>query len=65
MKEKLKLFFNKNKKYIETFIVAFSSYIAVNALVLDMTTKCAWYALIAGAIGSAISIMLNVVKKNK
>ncbi len=65
MKGKIKSFFSKYKKYIETFIATFSSYIAVNALTLDMTTKCAWYALIAGAIGSAISIMLNIIKQKK
>lgn len=65
MKKKIKSFLEKYKKYIETFIAAFSSYIAVNALTMDMTAKCAWYALIAGAIGSAISIMLNVAKRKK
>ena len=40
----------------------FASYIAVNIMVIDINSKTAVYGLIAGAIGSAISVLLNIKK---
>lgn len=64
IKERIKAFVIENERYIKTFIEAFGSYIAVNALVTDFTSKSALYGLIAGAIGSAISVIFNY-SKNK
>ena len=50
----------KVERAIKTFIEAFSSYIAVKIVTVDVTDKTALYGLIAGAIGSAISVILNV-----
>lgn len=60
-KNKLLLFLKKSKveRAIKTFIEVFSSYIAVNIMTVDLNNKTALYALIAGAIGSAISVVLN------
>lgn len=60
-KNKLLLFLKKSKveRAIKTFIEVFSSYVAVNIMTVDLNNKTALYALIAGAIGSAISVVLN------
>lgn len=50
----------KVERAIKTFIEAFSSYVAVKIVTVDITNKTALYGLIAGAIGSAISVILNV-----
>lgn len=50
----------KVERAIKTFIEAFSSYVAVKIVTVDVTDKTALYGLIAGAIGSAISVILNV-----
>ena len=62
MKNIISRFFNKQKveRAIKTFIESFASYIAVNILVTDITHKSALYALLAGAIASAISMVLNI-----
>lgn len=61
-KSKLIRFLKKPKveRAIKTFIEVFSSYIAVNVMTVDLTNKTALYGLIAGAIGSAISVVLNI-----
>lgn len=61
-KNKLLIFLKKTKveRAIKTFIEVFSSYIAVNIMTIDLTSKTALYGLIAGAIGSAISVVLNI-----
>lgn len=51
---------SKVERAIKTFIEAFSSYVAVKIVTVDVTDKTALYGLIAGAIGSAISVILNV-----
>lgn len=53
---------SKIERAIKTFIEAFASYIAVNIMVVDINSKTAIYGLIAGAIGSAISVLLNIKK---
>lgn len=55
-------FVKKYERQIKTFVEAFASYIAVNAMVTDFTNKTALYGLIAGAIGSAISVVFNFKK---
>ncbi len=59
MKEKLKSYFTKYERYVKTFIEAFASYIAVNVFILDLSSMHAWEALLAGAVGSAISVVFN------
>lgn len=65
--KKLKRFLNKPKieRAIKTFIEVFASYIAVNIMTVDLNDKTALYALIAGAIGSAISVVLNFKKREE
>lgn len=62
--EKIRDFLQKPKveRAIKTFIEVFSSYIALNIMTVDLTSKTAIYGLIAGAIGSAISMALNIKK---
>lgn len=52
----------KYERQIKTFIEAFASYVAINILTTDISSKTAIYGLIAGAIGSAISIVINYKK---
>ena len=52
----------KTERAIKTFIETFASYIAVNIMLVDISSKTAIYGLIAGAIGSAISVLLNIKK---
>lgn len=61
-KKRLIKFLKKPKveRAIKTFIEAFSSYVAVKIVTVDVTDKTALYGLIAGAIGSAVSVILNV-----
>lgn len=58
----IKKFIKKNERYVKTFIEAFASYIAVNVLILDLSTQSAWCALFAGAIASALSVLFNYKK---
>lgn len=53
---------SKTERAIKTFIETFASYIAVNIMVVDINSKTAIYGLLAGAIGSAISVLLNIKK---
>ena len=52
----------KYERQIKTFIEAFASYVSINILTTDISSKTAIYGLIAGAIGSAISIVINYKK---
>lgn len=54
----------KAERAIKTFIEVFASYIAVNIMTVDITNKTALYGLIAGGIGSAISVVLNYKGKD-
>lgn len=65
MFEKIKNVIIKKERYVKSFIEAFASYIAVNALILDLHSKCAWYALLAGAFASAISVVFNFKQNRK
>lgn len=49
----------KVERALKTFIEVFSSYIAVNVMTVDLSSKTAIMGLIAGAIGSAISVLIN------
>lgn len=64
--KKFMRFLRKDKvdRAIKTFIEVFASYIAVNVMTVDLSNKTAVYGLIAGAIGSAISVILNIKKVN-
>ncbi len=65
--KKIKMLLKKSKveRAIKTFIEVFASYIAVNIMTIDLSDKTALSALIAGAIGSAISVVLNFKKKEE
>lgn len=52
----------KVERAIKTFIEVFSSFIAVNIMTIDLNSKTAVYGLIAGAIGSALSVVFNIRK---
>ena len=58
----MKKFIKKNERYIKTFIEAFASYIAVNALATDFNNIDAIKGIIIGAVASAISVILNIKK---
>lgn len=55
----------KLERIIKTFIETFCSYIAVNIMCTNLTSKSALYGLLAGAIGSAISVVVNIKKGDK
>lgn len=61
---KLKKIIKKTQveRAIKTFIEVFSSYIAINIATVDITSKTAIYGLIAGGIGSALSVIININK---
>lgn len=61
----MKNFIKKNERYIKTFIEAVASFIAVNIITADLNNKEALKGLIMGAIASAISVVLNISKKEK
>lgn len=71
----MKKLFSKKKieRIIKTFIEAFLSYLAVNIMNTNLSSKSALHSLFAGAIGSAICVLLNygedkeklIVKNNK
>ena len=67
IKNKIKSFFTKDKleRALLTFIECFCSYIAINIGSLDLSNTDAIKALIIGAIGSAISIVINSFKKSE
>ena len=58
----MKTIIKKYERQIKTFIEVFFSYIAINIISTDITNKTALYALLAGAIGSAISGVINFRK---
>ena len=58
----MKNFIKKYERQIKTFIEAFASYVAINVINTDISNKTAIYGLLAGAIGSAISILINYKK---
>lgn len=57
----MKKLFSKKKieRIVKTFIEAFFSYLAVNIVSTNITSKSAWYSLLAGGIGSAVCVILN------
>ena len=55
----------KNERYIKTFIEAVTSFIAVNIITADLTNKEALKGLIIGAVASAISVVVNMPRKEK
>ena len=57
----MKKLFSKKKveRIIKTFFEAFLSYLAINLATTNFTSKSAIYSLIAGAIGSALCVLLN------
>lgn len=67
MKNKIKEFFENDKieRAIKTFIEGFCSYIAMNIMMSDISDTTAIKALIVGAIGSAVSVVINSIKKGE
>ena len=63
--DKVKDFFKKDKveRAIKTFIEGFCSYVAMNVMMSDISDTTAIKALIVGAIGSAVSLVINSFKK--
>jgi hypothetical protein len=61
----MKKFIKKNERYIKTFIEALASFIAVNIITADLNDKTALKGLIMGGIASAISVVLNISKKDR
>lgn len=57
----MKKFFSKKKieRIIKTFFEAFLSYLAVNLVSTNFTSKNAIWSLVAGAIGSGLCVILN------
>lgn len=53
------------ERALKTFVQAFCSYIAINVMTTDLTSKTALYSLIAGAIGSALSVLMNINKREE
>lgn len=58
----MKNFIKKNERYIKTFIEAVASFIAVNIITTDLTSKEALKGIIIGAAASGISVLLNIKK---
>lgn len=67
IKNKIKSFFTKDKieRALITFIECFCSYIALNIQNIDLADGGAIKALIIGAIGSALSLVINSFRKNE
>lgn len=61
----MKKYLKKYERQIKTFIEAFTSYIAINIVTSDINSKSAVYALIAGAIGSALSVLMNINREKQ
>lgn len=61
--DKIKKFLRKNERYIKTFIEGFAGYIALNVMMIDLSSSTAIEGLIVGAIGSAISVLINKFDK--
>ena len=63
--KKIKEFLRKNERYIKTFVEGFTSYVALNIMMTDLSSTTALEALIVGAIGSGLSVLINKFDKNK
>lgn len=65
--QKIKEFFKKDRveRAIKTFLEGFCSYIALNVMMSDLSTSTGINALIVGAIGSAISVVINSFNKGE
>lgn len=63
--KKVKEFLRKNERYIKTFVEGFASYIALNIMMTDLSSATALEGLFVGAIGSALSVLINKFDKNK
>ena len=57
----MKKLFSKKKieRIVKTFFEAFFSYLAVNIVSTNFSSKTGWYSLLAGGIGSALCVLLN------
>jgi len=64
--KKIKEILTKDKveRALKTFLEGFCSYIAYNVMTSDLSDRTAVNALIVGAIGSAISVVINSFKKD-
>lgn len=65
--KKIKEFLKNDKveRAIKTFLEGFFSYIAYNIMTSDLSDASVIKGLIIGAIGSAISLVINSFKNNK
>lgn len=63
--EKIKIFVQKNERWIKTFFEGFIGYLALNIGNTDFSSKTALEGLILGAIASALSVVINALDKNK
>lgn len=65
MIKKIKEFLKNDRveRAIKTFIEGFCSYIVANIMLADLSDVSALKALIVGAIASAISFVINSLKK--
>lgn len=61
----MKNIIKKNERYIKTFIEAIASFIAVNVITADLTNEEAIKGLIIGAVASAISVVVNIPRKER
>lgn len=64
MKE-IKNFIKKHERYIKTFFEGLFSYLALNIMTTDFSSKTAIEGLIAGAVASALSIVINKFDKTE
>ena len=57
----MKKFFSKKKieRIVKTFFEAFLSYLAVNLVSTNFSSKSAVFSLLAGAFGSAMCVIFN------
>ena len=64
MKE-IKNFIKKHERCIKTFFEGLFSYLALNIMTTDFSSKTAIEGLIAGAVASALSIVINKFDKTE
>lgn len=57
--KKIKEFIRKNERLIKTFFEGLCSYLALNIMTTDFSSKTAVEGLIVGAIASAMSVLIN------
>lgn len=50
-------------KAFNTFVEVFCAYLILELPKTDLTSKTAVYGLIAGALGSALSVLINKIQK--